>query len=165
MGSLPLPITDVAIITVKRPLGGYNQNNDYLDKSSLSLVPQMAPLRLKVNTMFYAIGWHTIVSQGMLNISSTTVKQWRLGKGSSGSTLATSSNACIASHVRCSFLFLSLLKPWSLLPLIFLSKDADWYYNVIWSYSHRSFTEQICYLWILHFLAPNLTTPPSKLNK
>lgn len=38
MGSLLLPITDVAIITVKRPLGGYNQNNDYLDKSSLTLV-------------------------------------------------------------------------------------------------------------------------------
>lgn len=37
-GSLPLPITDVAIITVKRPPGGYNQNNDYPDKSSLSLV-------------------------------------------------------------------------------------------------------------------------------
>lgn len=38
MVSLLLPITDVAIITVERPPGGYNQNNDYLDKSSLSLV-------------------------------------------------------------------------------------------------------------------------------
>lgn len=31
MGTSVLTITDVAIITVKRPLGGYNQNNDYPD--------------------------------------------------------------------------------------------------------------------------------------
>lgn len=31
VGTSVLTITDVAIITVKRPLGGYNQNNDYPD--------------------------------------------------------------------------------------------------------------------------------------